>query len=175
RLLNQYFTSYTFYDLILFKRATWTSEIKTAIQQQLDRLELGVELLEFCLKDLHPPIELTGEYEEVVAATQLKEASLNNAKRQVNSLLSRKRVEKLREIGDARSYVIEKKSTAQGEARNYLLRYSGYQEGGNVMEEILYLDAAQKSLAGKKIYLVSPGSGIDDRLLYIENFVRGKK
>ena len=175
RLLNQYFTSYTFYDLILFKRATWTSEIKTAIQEQLDRLELGVELLEFCLKDLHPPIELTGEYEEVVAATQLKEASLNNAKRQVNSLLSRKRVEKLREIGDARSYVIEKKSTAQGEARNYLLRYSGYQEGGNVMEEILYLDAAQKSLAGKKIYLVSPGSGIDDRLLYIENFVRGKK
>ncbi|THB77146.1 MAG: hypothetical protein D6B25_07715 [Desulfobulbaceae bacterium] len=65
RLLNQYFTSYTFYDLILFKRATWTSEIKTAIQEQLDRLELGVELLEFCLKDLHPPIELTGEYEEV--------------------------------------------------------------------------------------------------------------
>lgn len=175
QLLNKVFTTHQFYDLILAKRKDWTEHVKEQIQEKLNTLDMGVELVEFCLKDLHPPIELAGAFEEVVAATQLKEAALNDAERRVISLMSRERIEKLRTLGDAKSYVIEKENVSQGEVANYLLRYEGYKAGGQVMKDILFLDSAKTTLEGKKLFLVDPDSGIDDRLIYLENYVYGTR
>lgn len=174
QLLNHLFSQTQFYDLILAKRNTWTGNFQDFLQKQCDQLEIGVEIVQVCLRDLHPPIELAGAYEEVVAAGQLKVAHLNDAERKVDALLSRQRIAKLRTITEAESYVVEKKMQAEGEAANYLLRHQGYTEGGNVMKEILFFKAAAETLSKKKIYLLDPDSGIDEKLLYIEKYMTGK-
>ena len=81
----------------------------------------------------------------------------------------------MRTIADAKSYVIDKKKKAQGEAANYSLRYAGYKEGGEVMKEILRLQSAEKALKGKKLYILDPDTGIDDQLIYIEKYMMGKR
>lgn len=175
RLLNQMFTTTPYYDLILHQRQQWTDALKAELQQENDRLGTGLEIVEFCLKDLHPPIDLAGSYEDVVAAIQLREKYLNDAERRVISLLSKERIQALKTTTEAASYVVEKKKMAEGESSNYLLRYSGYQSGGEVMKDLLFLKAAEKTLQNKKIYLIDPKSGIDDKLIYIENYLTGKK
>lgn len=175
QMLNHLFLNSTFYDLILTERESWTWEFQEQLQRKSDQLNIGIEIVEFCLRDLHPPAELAGAYEKVIAAGQIKEAKLNDAERKVNALLTRERIAKMRTVGEAESYVVEKKKTAQGEAANYLLRYSGYTEGGEVMKNILLLKASALTLENKKIYLVDPNSGIDDKLLYIEKYMTGLK
>lgn len=174
RLLTKVFVSTSFYDLILNDRKQWVAEFKTLLQLESDNLRTGIEITEVCLKDLHPPISLAGAYEEVVAARQLHEKSLNDAQRQVVNLLTRERMNALKTITEAESYVVSKKSIAEGEAKNYLLRYSGYHQGGRVMKDLLLLQSAEKTLKGKKVILVDPKSGIDQELIYIENYLTGK-
>ena len=89
---------------------------------------------------------------------------------------TRERIDSQATIADAEGYVHEKKKVAEGEAANYLLRYTGYEEGGEVLKNILLLKSAEGALAGKKIILVDPESGVTDKFLYIENYMsRNKK
>lgn len=175
RLLNQVFTQMSFYDLILDQREEWTARFEDLLQLELNYQSSGIKIVAFCLKDLHPPIQLASAYEDVVAANLLKETYLNDAQRKVNSLLSRERNNAMTTIRKAQTYVSEKKNIAVGEAQNYLLRYSGYAEGGQTMKDLLKLKAAEKTLKNKKIYIVDPKSGIDQQMIYIENFVTGRR
>lgn len=174
RLLNQVFSQTSFYDLILTKRGEWTTQFKDLLQTEADRLEIGLEVAEFCLKDLHPPTELASEYEIVVAADQKKETSVNTARRLEYTHLSRARMQAFESITEAEGYRIKKKILAEGEASNYLLRYKGYKAGGNLTQNLLLLKTAEKSLENKKIILVDENSGIDQRLIYIEKHMSGR-
>jgi regulator of protease activity HflC (stomatin/prohibitin superfamily) len=175
RILNEAFARTSFYDLILHKRAQWTSTVKDLLQTETDSLHTGLEIIDFHLKDLHPPITLAGAYEDVVAANQMKAKYLNDAERQENSLLSQTRIAMLKTISEAQGYVVEKKSLAEGEATNYLLRYAGYQAGGETTRNLLLLKNAEKTLKDKKLILVDPQSGVEEKLIYIENHMTGGK
>ena len=149
---------------------------KNLLQREIDSLQTGMEITEFCLKDLHPPIDLAVYFENVVAADQTKETLLNDAQRYKNIILSNARMRSLESVAKAEGYCIERKYKAQGKAKNYLLRFSGYKAGGKLTKNTLLLKTAETTLKGKKIYLLDPSSGIDEQLIYIENYVMdGKK
>lgn len=175
RLLNQIFAENTFYDLALGKREAWTRECQRRLQQASDKLKMGLEVIDFCLKDMHPPIQLADAYEDVVAAHQLRDKHFNEAERRVAVVLSGERIKAMKTISEAQSYVTEKVNLAEGEAENYLLRYSGYEAGKETLRNLLLLEAAQDTLKGKTLYLVDPNSGIDEKLIYIENYMMGGK
>ncbi|MCG8334611.1 MAG: protease modulator HflK family protein [Proteobacteria bacterium] len=174
RLLNRVFSQTSFYDLILTRRSEWTAQFKDLLQIEADRLDTGLEIVEFCVKDLHPPIELAGEYEAVVAADQKKETLVNTAQRLENTHLSRARMQAFESVTEAEGYRIKKKYLAEGEASNYLLRYQGYKAGGKLTQNLLLLKTAEKSLENKKIVLVDENSGIDKKLIYIEKHMAGR-
>ena len=171
QLLNHMFSKTAFYDLILNKRGAWTKQLCGQLQHQSDELGIGVEIVSFCLRDLHPPINLAESFESVVAASQLKVTSLNYAERKAASILTKERIRRRRTISEAQGYVVEKEQTAQGEATNYLLRYQAFQKGKKVIKNLMCLKSAAKILDGKKLLLVDPKSGVTKDLLYIENFV----
>jgi len=176
RILNRIFATTPFYELMITRRKEWTARCKEQMQQENDAMRTGLEIVEFCLKDLHPPTDLARSYEDVIAAVQLREKYLNDAGRHVHSLLSQERIAALRTQAEAQGYVVEKQRVAEGEASNYLLRFQGYQGGGEVIKDLLFLKTAEETLQGKKLYLVDPDSGIDDRLIYMENYLmRGKR
>lgn len=171
QLLNHMFSKTPFYDLILNKRHVWTNQLSGQLQSQSDELGIGVDIVSFCLRDLHPPISLAESFENVVAANQLKVTSLNYAQRKAASMQCRERLRGLKTISEAQGYVVEREQTAQGEATNYQLRYQAFQKGEPVMKYLMYLKSAAKTLDGKKLLLVDPKSGVTENLLYLENFV----
>lgn len=61
------------------ERSDMAQLLKTRIQADATRHQLGVEILFAGVQDLHPPVKVAGDYEKVVAAGQQMIADTNNA------------------------------------------------------------------------------------------------
>jgi membrane protease subunit HflK len=175
RVLNDFFVKNTYYDIALFKRERWLSEAQRRIQLEMDELQTGIEVVSLCLKDLHPPIQVAGAYEDVVAAQQVREQYINNAQKYYNTKIPGERSAALKTILQAESYALQKTKETQGKARNHLLRLEGYRTGGETMRRLLVLKAAEKALQGKRKIVVDPRSGLSGRMIYIEEFISKRK
>ena len=58
------------------------------IQKKADKAQLGVEVVFLGLQGVHPPTEVAGDYEEVIASVQQKQASILNALAESNKILT---------------------------------------------------------------------------------------
>lgn len=171
RILTHIFATKNYYDIALFDRRKWTTAAERDLQRRLDDMNAGIEIVSFCLRDLHPPKDIADSYGNVVAAYQNQEQSLNKAKQYYNSKLPETRNDAHKAVTDARSMAWTRIKLAQGEAENYKMRLSGFRKSGNIGKIMLSHRAAVTNLKGKALFLIDPKSGIDSRLLYFENFM----
>jgi membrane protease subunit HflK len=171
RILTQTFVSKNYYDIALFDRRNWTAAAQRTLQYRLDEMNAGLEIVSFCLRDLHPPKDIAASYENVVAAYQNQEQSLNQAEQYYNTKLPETRNASHRAVTEAQSMAKTRIKQAQGEAENYKMRLSGFRKSGEIGKIMLSHRAAVKNLKGKELFLIDPKSGIDGRMLYFENFM----
>ncbi len=165
------FARNSFYDVALFRREEWIHKAKAAIQSDLDDFKTGLEIVDMCIQDLHPPTPVAESYEDVVAASQVREKYKNNAAAYANYKQIRQRSDSLKACSNAQADVLQKVQTARGEALNYLLRLEGYRQKPTVMKRMMTLDAATTALTGKQKILVDPHSGISEKLIYMEHYM----
>nr|WP_320015652.1 hypothetical protein [uncultured Desulfobacter sp.] len=95
-------------------------------------MNAGIEIVSFCLRDLHPTKDIADSYENVVAACQNQEQSLNKAKQYYNSKLPETRNTAHKAVTDARSMGWTHIKLPQGEAENYKMRLSGFRKSGDI-------------------------------------------
>jgi len=171
RILTQTFVSKNYYDIALFDRRQWTAVAQRDLQHRLDEMNAGLEIVSFCLRDLHPPKDIAASYENVVAAYQNQEQSLNQAQQYYNTKLPETRNAAHKAVSKAQSMARSRLKQAQGEAENYKMRLAGFRKSGEIGKIMLRQRAAVKNLKGKELFLIDPKSGIDGRMLYFENFM----
>lgn len=171
RILTQTFVTKNYYDIALFDRRQWTTEAQRNLQNRLDEMNAGLEIVSFCLRDLHPPKDIAASYENVVAAYQNQEQSLNQAQQYYNTKLPETRNAAHRAVTEAQSMSRTRIKQARGEAENYNMRLSGFRKSGEIGKIMLSHRAAVKNLKDKELFLIDPKSGIDGRMLYFENFI----
>nr|WP_319392196.1 cation transporter [uncultured Desulfobacter sp.] len=171
RILTQTFVTKNYYDIALFDRRQWTATAQRDLQHRLDEMKAGLEIVSFCLRDLHPPKDIAASYENVVAAYQNQEQSLNRAQQYYNTKLPETRNAAHKAVTEAQSMALSRLKQAQGEAENYKMRLSGFRKSGDIGKIMLSHRAAVKNLKGKALFLIDPKSGIDGRMLYFENFM----
>lgn len=68
------------YRLMLGERAELAGRLHAEIQAELDALESGLELVWLGFKDIHPPVEVTPAYQEVVSALDERETRILEAR-----------------------------------------------------------------------------------------------
>lgn len=68
RLLARYFAAHTLLGVFRENRATVADDIKSALQQQLDDMSSGIEMLEVVIEAIHPPPGAADAYHSVQAA-----------------------------------------------------------------------------------------------------------
>lgn len=168
-ILSQTFAHTAYFDIALLERRQWTAAAERLLQEKLDEMEAGIEIVAFCLRDLHPPKDIAASYESVVAAYQDREQILNHARRYCSTKLPESRSKAHKMINDVTAEAVEHLKLAQGETQNFKLRLEGLKTGVDIGKRLLALEAAEKSLKGKKIVLVDPESGIDPKMVYWEN------
>jgi regulator of protease activity HflC (stomatin/prohibitin superfamily) len=67
-------------SMMLSERVGLAAKLKEAVQRDLDALQSGIELTWIGFKDIHPPVEVTPAYQEVVSALDEKETTVLGAR-----------------------------------------------------------------------------------------------
>ena len=146
-------------------RGQWLSRAKDEIQIQVDELGSGLEVLNVFLKDLHPPRNIAGSFEEVIAASQTKQKLINRAREYGYTHLPAARGDAYKQVSEASAYVLDKTRKAEGESSRFLMRLAQYKTAEGINRKLLYLNAIMKSLADSKKVVLDPDSGVSDVLL----------
>ena len=75
-------------SLLAAGREAAALELKRRVQRAADEEKLGIQIVFLGLQGVHPPAEVAGDYEEVVAAVQKQQATILDARAQRNKLLT---------------------------------------------------------------------------------------
>lgn len=79
------------FEIMTTRREELRALLKMDLQAVLDTQESGIEIVEVYLRDIHPPIEVAGSFQEVMAAMEDKEAQIHSAEARANETLPRAR------------------------------------------------------------------------------------
>ena len=71
--------SIDFFDIMNIKRLPLSNDLKEKVQEEIDKKELGVEIILVSLEGIHPPVDVASSFEKVVGSMEKKEASILGA------------------------------------------------------------------------------------------------
>ncbi len=165
RVITNVFAKKDFYQIVTSYRKKFELDITKTIQEKLNALNSGVEIVNINLKDIHPPIFISSSYEEVVASYQRKKQLINEAFGYKNNSIPVARGEAEKIIGKAQSYVINETKKSTGETLRFLMQLEGYQKSPEIIRKMMYLDFIKNSLTENQKIIVDPCSGFPDVFL----------
>ncbi len=84
------------FQLMLGERHTLAETLRTEVQAELDTLRSGIELVWVGIKDIHPPVEVTPDYQAVISAQEERDALVLTAEAARADLLPEARREAAR-------------------------------------------------------------------------------
>jgi regulator of protease activity HflC (stomatin/prohibitin superfamily) len=129
------------------------------VQQELDQLGAGVEVVSVNVKDIHPPISVSRYFEGVIASLQEKQEIVNNAMGAATETRLDAEGEGRRLVEESLAYKTDTILQSQGDATRFLARIPAGSEAMRLTRKRLYLDAVDKALAGRDKVLFDPRAG----------------
>jgi len=164
------FAKEAFYNIAAMHRKRLELEILNKLQENLNELESGIELLSVNLKDIHPPISIADSFERVIAGYQEKQRIINDALGYQNKVLPESRGKAVRELEAAGSSIIDRKKKAEGNAARFSLSLPRYKQEKQITMSRIYLKTMQEILREKTKIVVEPGSGEPEIWMDFESF-----
>lgn len=159
------FASLPFEDIVGKGRGDIEHRIGDEVQDALDELACGIEILGVHIKDVHPPISIAGAFERVIAARQEKQEMINTAYGYRNQRLPEARGEAERKMAGAYAYVEKRVRHAEGDAQRFLARRVSEPQARAITERRLHLEAIAEAIQKTNSILVDPDAGIPTLLL----------
>ncbi|MBW1839815.1 MAG: protease modulator HflK [Deltaproteobacteria bacterium] len=151
RIVTIIFAKEEFYNIAATSRKGLEKEIYTRLQEEMDTLESGIELLAVSLKDIHPPISIADSFERVIAGHQEKQRIINDALGYKNKALPESRGRAVKELEAAKSYIIEREKKAEGNATRFKLSLPKDNREKQITMSRIYLQTMQEILRENKM------------------------
>ena len=141
--------------------------VLAGVRERVARLDVGVEVLRYCLRDVHAPPEVHAAFRDVASAQEDKQTAINVALRFLDESLNLARGEAARQEEDAAAAADGDKLRAEGAARSLRERAGAYEERPVGTFTRLYLETVEEVLAGSR-KIIRPGwEGAGDVDLWI--------
>jgi membrane protease subunit HflK len=134
--------------------------LKELISEEVDRLDLGVEVLGVFCHDLHPPLNVVDAFREVFSAREDRERIINDAESYRNQALPRVGAEREKRLADSLAYELEKRIKAEGDVQRFLLGAEAYQQAPDITGYRLFLETVEATLAGKEKIIAHPKANL---------------
>jgi HflK protein len=151
------------FQIMTEDRAPITAALKKGVQDEVDRLGLGLEIVFVGLKDMHPPVDVAPAYENVVSAQEKKEALIDDALAYEAHVLPGARAQALALVIAAQAAYTNRVDVATGESTRFALILPSDKSNPDLLRLRLQYDALDETLAAstKTILGISPGSTPD--------------
>lgn len=146
RKLTHAVRSHESFQIMTVDREQIAAELKKALQEEIDRMGLGLEIVFVGLKDAHPPIDVTPAYEQVVSAQEAKEASIYQARAYESSVLPAANAEAYRHVIEADAAKTERIDDAIGKASRFSALVTAEQENPALFRTRLKYEALDETL-----------------------------
>jgi HflK protein len=128
-------------------RAEIAAQMKKALQAEVDRLGLGLEILFVGLKDIHPPVDVAGAYQEVISAAEQKERTIDEARAERAEVLPNANAKATQLKVSADATYAERVAGAAGKSARFTLVADAQRANGNLFRTRTRLDALDQVLA----------------------------
>ncbi len=162
RELNEIFVTKNFERISVSYRKDLEHDFGERLQRRLDRHEVGVEIVNVVIKDIHPPLFISSSYEDVIAAFQEKQRDMNNALSYRNGEIPVAHGKAVRLVEEAGAYVTDRVLRAEGDAGKFLSVHSAYAESPAISRKRMYLDMIRQSICNTSRIIVDPSIGEAD-------------
>lgn len=162
RLICDIFCRKGFYEIVTGYRGIMEEEMQRKLQEEMDALKTGLEIISVNARDIHPPVSLADSFEQVIAAIQDKDKMLNQAIGYRNEAIPAARGEAVRTISEAQAYVDNCINQASGEADSFTNKYSAFRKNRSTTAKRIYLQTMSEALANRKLILIDPASGVPE-------------
>ncbi|OPX37937.1 MAG: hypothetical protein B1H12_03755 [Desulfobacteraceae bacterium 4484_190.2] len=162
RVATVLFAQEAFYNIAAMHRGRVGLKMEKRLQQDLDKMKSGVELLSVNFKYVHPPTSIVYSFEEVTAAYQDKQRIINNALEYQNKILPESRGKAAQIVETAKSYITDRQEKAQGDATRFILSLPTSSREKQLTMSRIYLQTIPEILREKTKILIDPKSGEPD-------------
>jgi membrane protease subunit HflK len=131
---------------VISKRSEIANEAEKVLQQELDKAETGLLVMNVELKRTNVPVPVQPSFNEVNQAVQEKEKLIYQAREDYNKAIPAARGEAQRTIKAASGYSLDRVNRAKGDAVRFEALYVEYAKAKDVTKRRLYLESLKDLL-----------------------------
>ncbi|NLM16413.1 MAG: hypothetical protein GX221_01705 [Candidatus Riflebacteria bacterium] len=166
RLMTEIVSASSFDRIVSEDRAEFSQYLKDAAQRISDESGLGFDIAEVLILTIHPPLEISDAYEDVISSQIDKETYIMTAETENTHKMRMNEAFAQNTLDVAQAYAYEGVSGAYGEAAAFRSRYEGFNHNPELEKFRLRTDLLQKLLANKTLYILD-GSLTDGKNRFI--------
>ena len=152
-------------DALTTGRELIAQEVRTRLQNYLNRYSTGLEVLIVNIEDSSPPNQVQEAFDDVIKAREDEVRARNEAETYANGLVPEARGQAQRMLQDAEAYKEQVISEAEGDAARFNLLLSEYQKAPDVTRNRLYLDSIQGVMSNSTKVMIDVEGG--NNILYL--------
>jgi regulator of protease activity HflC (stomatin/prohibitin superfamily) len=161
REVTRYLVGVDLFEIMSSGKAKASADLKKAIQDKADQLQLGVKILLVGLEDIHPPQKVVAAFENVVGAQQEAQAKLRQA--EGYAFQARTLAEGLatKTVREAESFKAETLASAEARAIQFKSQLIAFKAAPEVYLNRAYLQPWIHSATNTRIYVVTTTNAHD--------------
>lgn len=133
-------------DVLTTGRVAIADEAKQLTQQILDHYDMGIEVVRINLQGVNPPDPVKSAFNEVNAAKQEQEQTINQAEQEYNRQIPEARGRAEQTIRDAEAFAISLINRSQGDAEKFDQMIVEYQKAPSITKKRIYIETMQEIL-----------------------------
>lgn len=172
REVVQYLVGVDLIEIMSSGRLEAARELRHRIQTRADELQLGVNVLFVGLQDIHPPVKVAEAFEQVVGATQEKEAAILKANGYAAQLLPQAEAEAQKKKSAAESYSLNLVAEAQARGAQFTNQITAFAAAPTVYPQRLFLETFARAATNVRKYVIAPTNTDDVFQLNLEDKIR---
>jgi len=140
------------------QRGQVEAETEETLQQLMDRYQTGLAILAVQLQEVQPPQQVRAAFDDVIAASQDKSRTVNEAEGFANEVVPKARGEASELREQAAGYKAARIAAATGAASRFRALAAEYRKAPEVTRTRLYLETMEEVLPAVDKYVVEPGA-----------------
>jgi modulator of FtsH protease HflK len=136
-------------------------QVRTILQNLLDRYQTGIIVTEARLLAVDPPLDVRDAFHDVVRAFEDRERLVQEAEGYAEQVVPAARGQAAQIVLEAEGYLQQRVIRSEGDANRFLALIEEYQRAPEVMRERLYLESIETILSKSHLYLLdTTNSGV---------------